>query len=310
MIGWRRCAGTEQGSTRGGMHGTRATGALAGAGHTRTDGAGRSGGLAGTRRTLIERLAGTRRGRTQRHSGARRGGAGHRRARVHMGRLLYARLMSQTRSQVGTRRNDGPGRRLANNRLRARSSRVGAGNLLAGRMRSSRILSQRLAGSGPGMTGGGRPGLAGACRGTRRRRNRHARAYALWRRRAGGRWRGGPVLLRRGQGLTRAGKDLAWPWCGRGNRSSRRRHGPQRRGCRRSEGQAWRHSVCGLMSGRRSGARTHRRMDRRAAAQHGRTQWNRARFVIVHVRLLLRCRLRVFGRCRRLAFRRGNGRSG
>jgi hypothetical protein len=55
-------------------------------------------------------------------------------------------------------------------------------------------------------------------------------------------------------------------------------------------------------------------MDRRAASQHGRTQWNSARFVIVHVRLLLNGRLLVFRRASgcgyRFAFVRGSGRGG
>lgn len=295
MVGRRRSTGTQQSPTRSGMHGTRATGALTGAGHTGTSRSRRSRGLAGTRRTLVKRLARARRCRPERHSGTRRGGAGHSRPWTHMSGLRRTRLMPEACRKIGARGNYGPGGRLTDDR---RCSR-------AARLRASRMLSKWLPGCRARMTGRGWPGLAGTgCR-TRRWSDRHARTYALrsrWR----GRWRGGPRrrsgdrLLRR-QRLPRTRKDLTRPGRRRWNRPGWRWHRAQRSGWRRQR-KAWRCGMRRRMCTRRSCTRSYRRMNRRAASQHWRTQRNGARLIIVRVGFLFGSFWRGHsGRCR-LAF--------
>lgn len=280
MVGRRRSAGTKQGSPRSGMHGTRATGALAGARHTGTSSSRRSGRLAGTRRTLIERLARARRRRPKWYSRPGRGGTGHSRTWTYMG-LRRTRLMPQACRKIGARRNDGPGSRLTNDL--PRDWRAGTG-CLDRRLRASWMLSKRLPGCGPRMNGRGGPRLTGTgCR-ARRRSDRHAWPDALRSRRRG-RWRGGPWLRRnrlvRRQGLARTGKNLAWPRRRRWNRFGWRRNGAQRSRWRRQR-------KARRMRDRRSRARSYRRMDRRAASQHWRTQRNGARLVIVRVSFFFR----------------------
>jgi hypothetical protein len=192
-------------------------------------------------------------------------------------RLRRARLKSGRK--IGAWRNYGPGGRLTDDGRRAWAARV------RWRLRASWMMGKRLPGCGSRMNGRGWPWLARTgCR-TRRRSDRYARTQALRSRRRG-RWCGSWLLrdgLVRRQGLSRAGKNLAWPGRRRGNRSGWRRNGAQRSRWRRQR--KARRMRNRRIRTRRSRAWSYRRMDRRAASEHWRTQGNGSRSVIFRVSL-------------------------